>query len=45
MNLKRIRKIRKFLTLGIILATGLRRYFKYKEKKVRNQEQGVDKDN
>ena len=38
MNLKRIRKIRKFLTLGIILATGLRRYIKHQEKKMKKRE-------
>ncbi|MFP4515106.1 MAG: hypothetical protein ACLFNO_03840 [Parcubacteria group bacterium] len=37
MNLRKIKRIKKVLTLSIILATGLRKYFKYKENKKKEQ--------
>ena len=43
MNLKKIRKIKRVLTLSIILATGIKKYFKYREKKMKNNDQKDDK--
>lgn len=43
MNLRKIKKIKKVLTLSIILATGLRKYFKYKENKAKDKDQKEDK--
>lgn len=43
MNLSKIKKIKKFLTLSIILATGLKKYFKYKENRKEGEEQKEDK--
>jgi predicted metal-dependent phosphotriesterase family hydrolase len=43
MNLKKIKKIKTVLTLSIILATGIRKYFKYREKKMKDKDQKEDK--
>jgi predicted metal-dependent phosphotriesterase family hydrolase len=43
MNLRKIKKIKKVLTLSIILATGLRKYFKYRENKKEDKDKKQDK--
>lgn len=43
MNLRKIKRIKKVLTLSIILATGLRKYFKYRENKKKENNQKQDK--
>jgi|AntRauTorckE6833_2_1112554.scaffolds.fasta_scaffold00195_24 predicted metal-dependent phosphotriesterase family hydrolase len=43
MKLKKIKRIRKALTLSIILATGLKKYFKYREYKKEQKNQKEDK--
>ena len=43
MNLRKIKKIKKVLTLSIILATGLRKYFKYRENKKEDKDKNQDK--
>lgn len=37
MNLKKIKTIKKILALSIVLATGLKKYFSYKEKKEKKE--------
>ncbi len=38
MNLKRIRKFKRILTLVIVLATVVQKYFKIKEKNIKNKD-------
>ncbi|MCF7794999.1 hypothetical protein K9M50_01400 [Patescibacteria group bacterium] len=43
MNLRKIKNIKKVLTLSIILATGLKKYFQYRENK-KEQKQKENKE-
>ncbi|HKK54518.1 MAG TPA: hypothetical protein VJ926_03300 [Patescibacteria group bacterium] len=43
MKLRKIKNIKKILTLSIILATGLKKYFNYKENRKEDKNQKEDR--